>query len=226
MTSPSAAVEDYLKAVYLLGEETPTPGATGVVATTALARRLGVSAASATNMLKKLAALGLVSHSPYRGAELTPAGRAVALEVIRHHRLIETYLATALDVPWDRVHEEAEVLEHVLSEQLEERIAAHLGDPVADPHGHPIPRRDGQLPDASDSRLWDIAVGSTATVTRVPDSDAETLRYLDSSGIRPGVQVRIEELGPVDGPLLVRPVDGEDRCALSRVLAESIWVAR
>ncbi|MDQ3876885.1 MAG: metal-dependent transcriptional regulator, partial [Actinomycetota bacterium] len=122
MTTTSSAVEDYVKAVYLLGEEERTQGDDAVVATTSLARRLRVSAASATNMLKKLDSLGLVEHLPYRGAKLTDRGRAVALEVIRHHRLLETYLATALGVPWDEVHSEAEVLEHVLSEDLEERI--------------------------------------------------------------------------------------------------------
>ncbi|MEA2487939.1 MAG: DtxR family transcriptional regulator, Mn-dependent transcriptional regulator [Actinomycetota bacterium] len=228
MTSTSAAVEDYLKAVYVLGEEErDADGRSRVVATTALARRLGVSPPSATNMLKKLDALGLIVHSRYRGAELTPAGRALALEVIRHHRLLETYLATALGVPWDEVHEEAEVLEHVLSEGLEDRIAAQLGDPTADPHGHPIPRRDGRVPDAGQSRLWDLPVGATATVARVPDSDARTLRYLDATGIRPGTEVRVVAVGPVDGPLFVTAIgSAEERCALSKVLAESIWVAR
>lgn len=228
MNSSSSAVEDYLKAVYLVGEEEREPDGDPVpVSTTALARRLGVSAASATNMLKKLDGLGLIVHSPYRGAELTGTGRAVALEVIRHHRLLETYLATALGVPWDAVHDEAEVLEHVLSEDLEDRIAAQLGDPVEDPHGHPIPRRDGYLPDVNHVRLWDLEPGSTSTVARVPDSDAKTLRYLDSAGIRPGCRVRVTDVGPVDGPLFVAAdVANAARCALSRPLAESIWVTR
>ena len=228
MTSSSVAVQDYLKAVYLLGEEERGPDDTSrAVATNAVAKRLGVSAASATNMLKRLDSLGLIVHSPYRGAELTTAGRSVALEVIRHHRLLETYLATALGVPWDAVHEEAEVLEHVLSEDLEDRIAAHLGDPTSDPHGHPIPRRDGYLPEAGSGRLWDVSVGAVATVARVPDSDAETLRYLDAAGIRPGAEIRVVEVGPVDGPLFVSSATSEKQPrALSKALAESIWVTQ
>src|ERR687895_1528544 len=139
-TKTSPAAEDYLKGLWHLATQTDVPD--GVVNTTAIAARLDVSAASATNMLKRLDGMGLVGYVPYRGASLTDAGRKVALEVIRHHRLLETYLSEALGVPWDQVHDEAEVLEHVLSEELEERISARLGHPRTDPHGHPIPSKD------------------------------------------------------------------------------------
>src|SRR5690242_21227272 len=136
-SSVTAAVEDYAKAIYALETHTGGP-----VSTNALAERLGVTAASASNMAKKLDQLGLVEHVPYKGVKLTPAGLKVALEVLRHHRLLELYLAETLDVPWDRVHDEAEVLEHVLSEELEALIAAKLGNPTHDPHGDPIPSAD------------------------------------------------------------------------------------
>lgn len=140
--STSAAAQDYLKSLYALEGEQET----AAISTSSVAERLGVSAASATNMLKKLHGMGLVDHVPYRGAELTDSGRKVALEVIRHHRLLETYLAEALGVPSERLHAEADVLEHVLSEDLEERMASLLGHPTADPHGQPIPHKDGSMP--------------------------------------------------------------------------------
>ena len=132
-TDISDAVENYAKAIYAIQQRA------GTVTTNAIAERMGVTAASASGMVKKLDSLGLVSHVPYKGVELTEAGERVALEVIRHHRLLELYLAESLDVPWDRVHAEAEVLEHVLSEELEALIAAKLGNPTVDPHGDPIP---------------------------------------------------------------------------------------
>src|SRR5215210_923800 len=139
MTKLSDSVENYTKAIYSLQQRE------GHATTNCLAERLGVTAASASGMVKKLDGLGLVRHVPYKGVELTRAGEQVALEVLRHHRLLETYLAEDLGLPWDRVHEEAEVLEHVLSEDLEERIATQLGHPTHDPHGDPIPTRDGRL---------------------------------------------------------------------------------
>ena len=218
------AVQDYVKTVYAL--ESGAPG-TDTASTSAVAQRLGVSAASATNMLKKLDSLGLVEYVPYRGASLTEAGRKIALEVIRHHRLLETYLAEALGVPWDKVHDEAEVLEHALSEELEERIAAHLGHPTRDPHGHPIPAKDGSLPTAGTGeprKLWDVASGEGVSVGHVPDGHARALRYFDEVGMRPGVRLRVVDRGPVDGPLFVR-VDGQDDVvAMSRELAEAVWV--
>jgi DtxR family transcriptional regulator, Mn-dependent transcriptional regulator len=218
----SPAAQDYLKAIYALSAE---EGAPEGVTTSSLAERLGVSAASATNMLKKLGDMGLVSYEPYRGSALTGAGLKIALEVIRHHRLLETYLAEALGVPWDEVHDEAEVLEHVLSESLEDRIAAMLGDPTSDPHGHPIPTKDGAMPSSSETRLWDVADGQRALVERVSDEEPEVLRYLGDAGIRPGCVLIVVRRGPVNGPLFVNVEGRAPEQALSRDLAESIWVS-
>lgn len=215
----SSSSQDYLKCIFTLQDSGLRP------TTKAIAERLGVSAASATNMLKKLGATGLVRYMPYKGAELTEAGRKVALEVVRHHRLLETYLAEALGVPWDEVHAEAEVLEHVLSEELEDRIAARLGHPTSDPHGHPIPRKDLTLPAISDRVLWGAEVGDEVEVDRVSDSLSEVLRYLADLGIRPGVQVTVVDRGPVDGPLFVKVKGDADVHALSRELSEAVWVA-
>lgn len=222
----SPAIQDYVKAVYALqGHEGPRGG--GTASTSAIAQRLAVSAASATNMLKKLEGMGLVDYQPYRGASLTESGRKIALEVIRHHRLLETYLAEALGVPWDQVHAEAEVLEHALSEELEERISAHLGHPTQDPHGHPIPAKDGSLPVATQvrlRRLWEIEPGESVAVDHVPDGEAEALRYLAAARIVPGARVEVVERGPQSGPLFVK-VDGVDQpTALSKELAETLWV--
>lgn len=228
-------MQDYLKGLYVLEEEeaagvTSTPNASedSLVSTAGVAGRLGVSAASATNMLKRLASLGLVRHVPYRGAALTIEGRAVALEVIRHHRLLETYLARALGVPWDRVHEEAEVLEHVLSEDLEDRIASLLGDPTADPHGHPIPTKEGSVPVASSRRLSDAPDGGRVAVEWVSDEDPKALEYLADVGIGPGTELQLVGRGPVEGPIFVRVGgrDGRDATqALSQKLAAEVWVS-
>ena len=219
----SHAVQDYLKALHMLEWEGELSARGAGVSTRSLARRLDVSAASATNMLKKLATMGLVQHVPYRGARLTAEGRRIALEVVRHHRLLETYLAEVMGLPWDEVHDEAEVLEHVLSEKLEDRIAALLGHPDADPHGHPIPAKDGTMPAAATRRLWDLDAGEAAEVDRVPDDAAEALRYLADSGIRPGSPITVTRRGPLDGPLFVRTPDSEE-VALSRELAEAVMV--
>ena len=221
----SPAAQDYIKAVYAL--QGPEMRGEGTASTTAIAQRLDVSAASATNMLKKLDGMGLVEYQPYRGAALTDSGRKIALEVVRHHRLLETYLAEALGVPWDQVHAEAEVLEHALSEELEERISAHLGHPTQDPHGHPIPAKDGTMPSSSPPelrRLWDVSSGDFVAVDHVPDGASDALRYLAAAGIVPGARVEVVERGPVGGPLFVK-VDGSgESTALSKELAEALWV--
>ncbi|HVF52490.1 MAG TPA: metal-dependent transcriptional regulator [Actinomycetota bacterium] len=223
-TSPAA--QDYLKSIHLLATGAAPGEPAEAVSTTALAARLGVSSASATNMLKRLASMGLVDHVPYRGASLTEAGSKIALEVVRHHRLLETYLAEALGVPWDEVHDEAEILEHVLSEQLEDRISALLGHPTSDPHGHPIPSKDGSVAETQVRRLWDVADGERSAVDRVPDERGEVLRYLGDVGIRPGSEVEVVGRGPVGGPLFVRVHPGPDGVhALSKDLAEAVWVA-
>jgi DtxR family transcriptional regulator, Mn-dependent transcriptional regulator len=219
MSRTSPAIEDYLKGIYTL----ETEGGDPLVSTKAVADRMNVSAASATNMLKRLGDMKLVSYVPYRGGALTEAGRKIALEVIRHHRLLETYLSEALGVPWDAVHQEAEILEHVLSEDLEDRISALLGHPTFDPHGHPIPSKDGTMPPASERTLWDVGDGEPAAIERVRDSDAEALRYLDSLGMRPGAALEVVGRGPVGGPLMIK-VGGEQH-AISRELAEAVWVS-
>src|SRR5205809_638136 len=160
--APTAAVQDYAKALYALSHD-----GRDAVATTALAARLDVTPASASAMVKRLDEMGLARHAPYHGVELTDRGLQLALEVIRHHRLLELYLAESLGVPWDRVHDEAEVLEHVLSEELEELIAAKLGDPTHDPHGDPIPTRDGLLPDEPTVSLQVLATGDCGRFVRI-----------------------------------------------------------
>ena len=181
----SPAVEDYAKAIYQLGER-----AGGAVSTTALAERLEVTAASASGMVRKLDELGLVAHVPYRGVELTDLGVRLALEVLRHHRLLELYLAEDLGVPWDRVHDEAEVLEHVLSEELEALIAAKLGNPTRDPHGDPIPSVDLVIDEEPTRCLADLEPGAAATFVRVSDSDPAMLRYLARARDRSRRRVR------------------------------------
>jgi DtxR family Mn-dependent transcriptional regulator len=221
----SRSAQDYVKALYLAGEVS-TDDRRPLVSTTALAERLGVSAASATHMLKRLAQLELVKHAPYHGARLTEEGRAVALELVRHHRLLETYLSKELGVPWEEVHAEAEILEHVLSESLEERISASLGHPRRDPHGHPIPGRDGTMPHASRRLLWEVLVGESVRIEQVSDALPEGLRYLRGIGIVPGAAVEVVARGPINGPLHVRVGAGEGAVhALSRDIAEAVWVA-
>ena len=155
-------------------------------------------------MVKRLAELGLAEHEPYRGVQLTDDGRRVALEVIRHHRLLELYLVQSLGVPWDRVHEEAEVLEHVLSEELEELIAAKLGNPTHDPHGDPIPTRDLTIDEEPTQSLQSLQAGATGRFTRVSDSDPEMLRFLADRGISPGDSFEVIDKQPFGGPLFIR----------------------
>ena len=180
------AVEDYAKAIYTLAIRGHGP-----VGTSALAERLGVSPGTVTAMLKRMADLGLLEYQPYHGVTLTDAGDRVALEVIRHHRLIETFLADSLDVPWDRVHDEAEVLEHYISEDLERRIADKLGNPSQDPHGDPIPTSELAMAADRTAPLHRLAPGEVVTFSRVSDSDPEMLRYLAGRGIRPGARLRV-----------------------------------
>jgi DtxR family Mn-dependent transcriptional regulator len=213
----TSAVEDYAKAIYSLEERRQR-----AVSTTALAERLGVTPASASGMVRKLAELELVSHAPYRGVQLTAAGRRLALEVLRHHRLLELYLATSLGVPWDRVHAEAEVLEHHLSEELEELIAAKLGDPTHDPHGDPIPARDGTVEARPTRSLHALEAGDRGTFVRISDSEPEMLRYLADRGISPGAKLVIVDKQPFDGPLFVR--FGDDVHVLGGALARAMRV--
>ena len=218
-TRPSEAIEDYAKAIYSLAHQ-----GDGTVATNALAERLGVTPASVSAMVKKLDERGLVRHVRYRGVALTPAGERVALEVMRHHRLLETYLAEHLGVPWDRVHEEAEALEHVLSEYLEGRIAAKLGHPTHDPHGDPIPSASLELPIEETSRLSDLQPGDSGKFVRVSDSDPAMLRYLDERGVSLGDALEVLERQPFDGPLTVR--FGDQLHVLGGTLARAMRVER
>jgi DtxR family Mn-dependent transcriptional regulator len=195
----SAAVEDYAKAIYALSNHGRVP-----VTTTALAERLRVTPASVSAMIKRLDEMGLARHAPYHGVALTDRGSQLALEILRHHRLLELYLAESLGVPWDRVHDEAEVLEHVLSEELEELIAVKLGDPERDPHGDPIPTRDLEIVEDPTDTLESLAPGACGRFVRISDSDPDMLRYLAERGIAPGDEFEVEDKQPFGGPSFVR----------------------
>ena len=217
-TIPGSASEDYLKAIYDLRAED------GVVTTTELASAMRVSAASTTNMIKKLAALKLVRHSPYHGVELTPAGEKIALEVVRHHRLIEAFLHEALGIPWDEVHAEAHKLEHVLSDNLENHIADFLGNPTEDPHGDPIPTKAGAIIAPNQQSLVDLAPGARATIRRIGAQDPERLRYLRGLGLIPKANVSMIDHAPFQGPVRVRVAGGVEH-SLDHSLAQQIWVS-
>src|SRR3954451_8164274 len=213
----SHAVEDYAKAIYVLETRGSEP-----VSTTALAERLSVTAGSVSAMIKKLDELGLVTHTPYRGVRLTPEGRRTALEIIRHHRLLELFLAEVLEMPWDRVHQEAEVLEHVLSTELEEIIAAKLGNPTRDPHGDPIPSPEFEIEEQETRSLADLQPGDEGVFVRVSDADSAMLRYLSERGVTPGAELEVIERQPFGGPLFVRV--GADIHPLGGDLAQAMRV--
>jgi DtxR family transcriptional regulator, Mn-dependent transcriptional regulator len=198
-TEATEAVEDYAKAIYSLSLR----GGGAPVSNSALAARLGVAPASVTAMLKRMAEQGLVAHRPYEGVTLTDAGLRVALEVLRHHRLLESYFADVLGMPWDRVHAEAEVLEHYISEDLEQRIDDALGNPSRDPHGDPIPSADLEVEADVGVPLSDVEPGTTGRLVRVSDSDPEMLRFLAERGIQPGVELRLERREPFGGAAIV-----------------------
>ena len=213
----SVAIQDYLKEIYKLqasGERATT---------TALAKRMGVAPSSATSMIKKLAALGLADYAPYRGVELSDAGTRIALEVIRHHRLLEQYLAETLGLGIDAVHEEADRLEHVISEELEARIDEQLGFPTHDPHGDPIPDAGLNVSRQELRSLDLLEPGEEATVRRVPDGDADLLRYLAGLTLVPGTRVTLRRSEPFGGPVTVDVAGSEH--AISRELAEQIGVS-
>lgn len=195
--SLSQSVEDYLKAIYIL--ETEGDGAT----TTNIAENLQVSNASVTNMLKRLATMNFIEHRSYKGAQLTEAGTKIALEILRHHRLLELYLKEIMGYSWDEVHDEAEKLEHHISEQFEDKIAELLDHPTHDPHGDPIPSKDGVMPEIASLSVCDAEEGKSYLIGRVKDQDPELLRYLERSGVIPGVKVKILEKAPFEGPIKV-----------------------
>jgi DtxR family Mn-dependent transcriptional regulator len=177
-------------------------------------------------MVKRLDGLGLVQHVPYKGVVLTERGAQVALEVLRHHRLLERYLAEELGLPWDRVHDEAEVLEHVLSEELEELIAAKLGNPTIDPHGDPIPTADLRIVEHETMSMETLEVGDAGRFVRISDSDPEMLRYLGARGIAPGDRFEVIDKQPFGGPLFARFGSGADVHPLGGRLASAMRVER
>ncbi len=215
----SDAMQDYIKALYRL-EERNEPLTNQAVATT-----LNLTAASVSTMMRKLADKACVEYTPYREIRLTEKGRTVALEMIRHHRLIETFLVQILGMSWDEVHDEAERLEHVISEELEARIAAMVGDPRFDPHGHPIPGPEGDIAERGAlATLADMQEGATVRVEQVSDHDPEALRYLEGQGVFPGAVLEVRRVHPFDGPY-------ECQCAghavlLSRSLSAMLRVSR
>ncbi|RMF68006.1 MAG: metal-dependent transcriptional regulator [Calditrichaeota bacterium] len=211
------SVQDYLKAIYKLGAESSP------VNTNAIAERLQVSQASVTGMIKKLAELKLITHQPYYGVELTEAGRRIALEIIRHHRLLELYLAEALGYPWDRVHDEAEKLEHHISEEFEARMAEFLGHPEFDPHGAPIPNEDGTIVERQLRPLTEATPGTRVRIEQVSDRDPEMLRYLDRIGMCLDCELEIIDRAPFGGPLTVQL--GQKQLHLGEKLTDSIFIS-
>lgn len=201
----SSAMQDYVKAVYSLEGRRD-----GAVGTNALAARLGVTPGSVSGMLRRLDELGLVALTPYHGVQLTAAGQRLALEVLRHHRLLELFLAEQLGVPWDRVDQEAEVLEHWLSEDLEAVIAEKLGHPTVDPHGDPIPTVELQIDEGSTVSLESMAPGQRGIFVRVSDSDPEVLRFLAAKSISPGERLEVVDQEPFDGPMHLRFNGGDE----------------
>ena len=216
-TAISQVMEDYLKAIYHLHRER------GEVTAKEIAREMGVSPPSVTSMLRKLAALRLIRYAPYRRVTLVPAGEQVALEVIRHHRLLELFLQEVLGYRLDGVHAEADRLEHAISEELEERIDTVLGGPRVDPHGSPIPGRDGSLLERTLSPLSAAEAGRQVRVGQLLSRDAEHLRYLESIGLLPGARVRVLDRRPLDGPVSIRLGSGREE-VIGREMADRILV--
>lgn len=214
--SLTGQAEDYLKAIYELEQGGEAAG------TNDIAARLGIAAASVTGMIQRLARLGLVRAERYRGARLTDAGRAAALQLIRRHRILESYLVQRLGFGWDDVHGEAERLEHAASDELIARMAESIGNPTADPHGAPIPSATGEVDETRLESIGDLAAGRSATVVRMSDRDPAFLRYLDAMGIRPGAQLRVESREPFGGPITIE-VEGA-RHAVGAAAAERVYI--
>ena len=212
------AVQDYLKIIFKLANNGKA------VSTNAIAEKLQISQASVTGMIKKLSDLKLTTHRPYYGVELTQTGRKIALEIIRHHRLLELYLAEALGYSWDQVHDEAEKLEHVISEEFEDKMAKILGNPTADPHGAPIPSKDGLIEERTLECLSVIDAGQKVQVKEVSDKDPEMLRYLGDIGIFPDVMIDVMEKAPFGGPLLIKVAGKEYN--LGEKLTDNILVSQ
>jgi DtxR family Mn-dependent transcriptional regulator len=209
-------VEDYLKAIYELASRD------GVAATSDVANALGVAPASVTGMIRRLAAQGLLDYVKYRGVHLTPDGRRAALSTIRRHRILETYLTRVLGYPWDRVHDEAERLEHAASDELIECMSAAMGHPTADPHGAPIPTANGDVDERLLQTLGDVPVGVRAQMVRVSDKNPELLRYLADISLQPGVEVTVMERAPFDGPITLQL--GKGQAVVGATLAAQVLV--
>jgi DtxR family transcriptional regulator, Mn-dependent transcriptional regulator len=215
----SAPVEDYVKTIYTL-----TPGADATASTSQIADRLGITAGSVSMMLKRMDAAGYAEHVPYRGVRLTEEGRHLALAVIRRHRLLELFLQQSLDIPWEDVHRYADALEHAASDELIERIAVKLGDPVTDPHGDPIPNRALEVDEGAQPTLADLEAGDQARIVRVSDSDPAMLRYLTEQQVGIGDELQLVERHPFDGPCEIRI--GARTLALGVKVAGAIRVER
>jgi DtxR family transcriptional regulator, Mn-dependent transcriptional regulator len=216
----SASIEDYLKTIYSLTQEQER------ASTNDIAEQMGVTPASATGIIQKLAAIDppLVDYQKHRGVSLTAEGEHAALEIIRHHRLLESFLHDKLGYAWDEVHDEADRLEHVISEKLEERISVALGDPSFDPHGDPIPTREFQMPDWSNVRMSALRPGDRATVQRIADDDPELLRYLISIGLTLNSIVKVLALSPFDGNLQVQIIGQEKSIVLGARVTNQVFV--
>lgn len=212
------ADENYLKEIYALEQDH------GQVTTSMLAERFGYSPATITGMLKKLALHGWVDYEPYQGVSLTESGRMIALGVIRRHRLLETYLVQVLKVPWERVHAEAERMEHTLSEYMEERIDEALGRPQFDPHGAPIPSVNGQVKNIERLRLSDLAAGEHAEIVEVPDRSPELLTYLNQLGLIPGIEITVVSIETIDGLVTLQTPSGT--CTLGQTSANQVFIKK
>ena len=224
MTAPlpplSRSVEDYLKAIYGLSETADEQG----VATSEIAEKLALAPASVTGMIKRMAESGLLEHEPYRGVKLTDEGQKAALAVMRRHRILETYLIRKLGYDWANVHEEAERLEHAVSDTLIERMAKVLGDPQEDPHGDPIPGPDGSLAEMVYVPLADLSVGEEAEIRRVNTSQPDRLRYIGATGLMPGTHVELVAREPFQGPLRLKVGDREQ--IIGHELAGMLWCVK
>ncbi|MCC5940481.1 MAG: metal-dependent transcriptional regulator [Balneolaceae bacterium] len=218
--SRSQSVEDYLKTIYKLEQDTHKG-----VSTSSLAEGMGVANASVTNMLKRLSEMGLVNYESYYGTTLTDAGEKIALEIIRHHRLIELYLKEMLGYSWDEVHDEAEKLEHHISEQFEDKIAEMLNNPIVDPHGDPIPTKEGVMPAISSEPLTVLKEDQESIIIRVKNQDPELLRYLEDQGLIPGVKIKITKKEPFNGPLQLS-IENEHTTTIGYGVAEDIYVMK
>jgi len=213
----TAPVEDYLKAIY----EIERGG--GSASTRLIAERLAVAPASVSGMVRRLAGQGLLTHVRYHGVPLTESGRRAALRTLRRHRVIEAYLVRALGYGWDQVHEEAERLEHAASDALIDRMAEAIGEPRVDPHGAPIPSREGAVVEVAGGTLAQLAAGASGRVVRVDDEDGELLRYLGELALRPGARVTVRDRAPFGGPVTLL-VEGRQQ-AIGVALAERVLVA-